>query len=263
MEFCCVLVRFDPSIIFVKILFFTIAIFFAILKVMKRQYLMKRRKKRLKVKFVFEQGILQKNFYIKNIHSNIRKLTRLFPVSPSLIMVHVFQYQVSFLRAIHKKRVPDWLVAYVPPNSTSHIYILNNKEKLTTKKVVGQVLLHEITHLYTNTLNPNLPDWLKEGISVYVAAQIFKPSISTADWKKIAQEDVPFKRVSWRVAAEHKGYNIAGLLVMFFVRRYGWKKFIAAISYRHSMRFSIKSIPSYFDEKFEWFIADFKKQFVK
>ena len=151
----------------------------------------------------------------------------------------------------------------MPPKSTSSIYILNNKEKLTTKKIVSQILLHEMTHLYTNALNPNLPDWLKEGISVYVAEQIFRSSISTTDWKKIAQKDIPFGRISWEFAAEHNGYNIAGLLIMFFVRRYGWAKFITAISYRQSMHFSIKNFSLYFDEKFEWFIADFKKQFIK
>jgi len=221
------------------------------------------RRRGTKIKFIFESIIPQKNFYIRNTHSNIQKLTRLFSVSPSFVVVHVFRNRTSFLKAIHKKKVPDWFVAYVPPKSTSYIYVLSTNEKLTGRKVMSQILLHEITHLYTNTLNPNLPAWLKEGISVYVAAQIFKPSISTADWEKITQEGVPFKRVSWRVAAEHNGYNIAGLLVMFFVRRYGWEKFIAAISYRHSRRISIKSIPLYFDEKFERFIADFKKQFVK
>lgn len=230
---------------------------------MKKRNLMRSKKQR--IEFVFEQGILQKNFYIRNTHSSTRKLDRLFPVSPPFIIVNVFRNRLSFLKAIHKKLAPDWLVAYVPPKNTSSIYVLSNKEKLTTRQAVSyhQVLLHEITHLYTNTLNPNLPDWLKEGMSVYIAGQIFKPSISTADWKNIAQEDVPFKRVSWRFAAEHNGYNIAGLLVMFFVRRYGWTKFIAAISRRDRMRFSVKSILLYFGEKFERFIADFKKQFVK
>ena len=221
------------------------------------------KKRGTKIKFIFESAVSQKNFYIRNTHSNIRRLTRLFPVSPSFVVVHVLRNKASFLKAIRKKKAQDWLVAYVPLKSTSHIYVLSTSEELTGRKVMSQILLHEITHLYTNTLNPNLPDWLKEGVSVYVAAQIFKSSISTADWEKITQEGVPFKSVSWRVAAEHNGYNITGLLVMFFVRRYGWKKFIAAISYRHSMRISIKSIPLYFDEKFEQFITDFKKQFVK
>lgn len=221
------------------------------------------RRQSTKIKFIFESVIPQKNFYIRNTHSSIRKLTRLFPVFPSFIVVRVFRNKVSFLKAIHKKKAPDWLVAYVPPKSTSRIYVFDNKERITSKKVLSQVLLHEMAHLYTNALNPKLPDWLKEGISVYVASQIFKPSISATDWKKITQEGIPFRRVSWRFATEHDGYNIAGLLVMFFVRRYGWKKFIAAISYRRSMRFSIKSITSHFDEKFEWLIANFKKQFVK
>jgi len=221
------------------------------------------RKRGTKIKFIFESAIQQKNFYIRNTHSSIRKLTSLFPIHPSFVVMHVFRNRVPFLKTIHKKKVPDWFIAYVPPKSTSHIYLFDNKERVTSKKILSQVLLHEMAHLYTNALNPNLPDWLKEGISVYVAAQIFRPSISTADWKKIIQKDVPFKHVSWKVAVEHNGYNIAGLLVMFFVRRYGWKKFIAAISHRHSMRFSIKNIPPCFGEKFEWFITDFKKQFVK
>lgn len=221
------------------------------------------RKRYTKTKFIFESAIPQKNFYIRNIHSNIRKLNGLFSVSPSLITVYVFRDRTTFLRAAHKKKAPDWFVAYVPPKSTSHIYVLDDKERFTSKKVLSQVLLHEMTHLYINALNPSLPDWLKEGISVYVASQIFKPSISITDWKRIAQEDIPFKRVSWKAATEHNGYNIAGLLVMFFVKRYGWKKFITAISCRYSIRPSIKSISLYFGEKFEKFIADFKKQFVK
>jgi hypothetical protein len=221
------------------------------------------RKRGTKIKFIFESATPQKNFYIRNTHLNIQKLTKLFSISPSFVAMHIFQNRTSFLKAIHKKKVPDWLIAYVPPKSTSYIYILSTNEKLKRRRVINQILLHEITHLYTNTLNPNLPDWLKEGISVYVAVQIFKPSISTADWEKIAPEGAPFEHVSWRVAAEHNGYNIAGLLVMFFVRRYGWEKFIAAISHCHSRRISIKNISLYFDDKFERFIADFKKQFVK
>lgn len=221
------------------------------------------RRQGTKIKFVFELAMSQNDFYIRTIHSSMRKLAELFSVTPPFIIVHVFRNQTSFLRAIHKKKVPDWLVAYVPPKSTSRIYVFDNKEKLTSKKVFGQVLLHEMTHLYTNALNPNLPDWLKEGISVYVAAQIFKPSISTTDWKKIAQEDAPFRRVSWRFATEYNGYNIAGLLVKFFVRRYGWTKFITAISSRYSMRFSIKNISLYFSDNPKELMADFKKHFVK
>lgn len=230
---------------------------------MKRRNLIKRKKQKLNV--VFEQGVLQKNFYTKNIYSNRQRLNKLFPVSPLLITVNIFRNRTSFLRTIHKKLAPDWLVASVPPKNTSSIYVLSNEENLTEKQTISrrQVLLHEMTHLYTNTLNPNLPDWLKEGISVYIATQIFKPSISNTDWEKIAPKDVPFGHISWKFAAEHNGYNIAGLIVMFMVRRYGWTRFITAISYRESTRFSFKNTSLYFGEEFNKLMADFKKQFVK
>ena len=129
------------------------------LKTMKKSNSMTYKKQRTKIKFIFESTIPQKNFYIRNAHSNIQKLTRLFSVSPSFVVVHVFRNRASFLKAIHKKKVPDWLVALVPPKNTSRIYVFDNKERIASKKLLGQVILHEITHLYTNALNPNLPDW--------------------------------------------------------------------------------------------------------
>lgn len=223
------------------------------------------KKEQPSVKFVFEQGILQKDFYIRNTRLNIRKLVGLFPISPNFIVINVFQKQESFLRAIHKKKIPDWLVAYVPKNSTSYIYILNREKKPSEKQIRNdhQVLLHEITHLYTNTLNPKLPDWLREGISVYIAAQIFKQKISVADWKKVALKDVPFKGMPWKIAVEHDGYTIAGLLVMFFVRKNGWKKFVTVLGNYDSGNHPVKSIFSLLDKRHVQFISDFKTQFVK
>ncbi|OGY84767.1 MAG: hypothetical protein A3F54_03185 [Candidatus Kerfeldbacteria bacterium RIFCSPHIGHO2_12_FULL_48_17] len=224
---------------------------------------MTNRRRKTKIKFVFEPGTYQKDFYIRHTHSNMQKLARMFPVQLLSLTVHIFRNKNSFLKTLPTKKVPTWFIAHVPKNSTSCIYIFDNKDSITSKKTLSQVLLHEMTHLYINILNPKLSDWLKEGISVYVAAQIFKPSISTTDWKKIAQKNIPFRGVSWKFAAKYNGYNIAGLLVMFFVRLYGWKKFIAAINSHKLTRFSVTSIPLYFGDNPHDVMADFKKYFVK
>lgn len=218
-----------------------------------------------RIRFVFERGILQQNFYIKNAYANMRKLTKMFPVSPSTITIHIFRNRTSFLRASGVRRAPHWFIAHIPPNDNSHIFILCAEERLSKEQITKyrQVLLHEMTHLYVNALNPYLPDWLKEGISVYIAAQIFKPSTTSADWKKITNEDVPFKHVPWKSAIKHDGYNVAGLFVMFLVRRNGWRKFIAAIRHSHPGRFSIESISRYFGEEPNRLLDDFKKKFVK
>ena len=221
-------------------------------------------KKGQEIEFVFEQGISQKDFYIENAKLNIQELNGLFPSPPNSIVVNVFQKKKSFLRAVHKRKIPDWFIACVLKNNTSHIYVFNDKEKLTEKQeaIYRQVLLHEITHLYTNKLNPRLPDWLKEGISVYIAAQIFRPSVSSADWKKIAPKDAPFARMSWGRAVEHNGYSIAGLLVMFFVRKYGWKKFIATVRDFNPETNTNENVLALFEESAQ-LIDAFKKQFVK
>jgi hypothetical protein len=87
--------------------------------------------------------------------------------------------------------------------------------------------------------------------------------VSTSDWKNVTREDVPFKKISWKVATEHNGYNIAGLLVVFLVRKYGWKSFIAAVSHKNSKRFSIENISLYFKQDPKQLITDFKQQFVE
>jgi hypothetical protein len=224
---------------------------------MKSQSIRKGIDRHTRVKFDFEQGNVQENIYRRDAQSIIRKLDKLFPTSPSLIHVHVFYQRRSFLGAIHKKKAPDWLVAYIFSNDTSHIHLFG-------EVIQHRIFLHEVTHLYTNTLNSNLPDWLKERVSVYIAEQIYQSHISRINWKKVAPRGIPFQGVSWGVAAEHDGYPIAGLLVLFFVRRYGWKKFIAAIRLYHDQKcFFLKWIADYFDEESEQILADFRREFVK
>ncbi len=216
-----------------------------------------------KIRFVFESARPEKNFFIREFRAGSHELAGLFPASPSIVVIHVFENRASFLKAIKRKNAPDWLVAFVPPKSTSAIYVFDDKEASFSKKKLAQVLRHEMTHLYTNKLNPSLPDWMKEGLSVYVASQIFKLSISDTDWKHVAPKDMPFARASWKYAAEHDGYNIAGLLVMYLVRRYGWKALITALGPTHPPRFYIANISSYFGDDPKELIANFKRQFVK
>lgn len=221
------------------------------------------KEKQTKLESILEPNAHSKDFdfYILEAESNIRKLDKLFPRSLSFVEIHFFKSRSFFLKAIDKKSAPSWLVAYVPPNTTSKIFLFCKYDK--KKDVMKQVLLHEITHLYTNNLNPHLADWLKEGISVYIAQQIFKTTISTSDWTIVAPNDIPFENVSWEFATEHNGYTIAGLIVMFLVRRYGWNGFIETIDHYQTELSSSAKIFSIFNNSNNLLINDFKHQFVK
>ncbi len=50
---------------------------------------------------------------------------------------------------------------------------------------------------------------------------------------------------------------------MHFVRRYGWKNFIATLCYRNISQLPIKGILRCFGDDPEKFIDDFKKKFVR
>lgn len=219
-----------------------------------------------KINLKLETEINQRDYfhYIKIVRSNTRKLSKLFSNSPKTINIYVFQNRVNFLKKIKKTKAPDWLTAYVPSRNTSRIYIFNNNEKPAKTKKNLQIVIHEITHLYTNTHNPNLPDWVKEGLSIYIAKQIFYPTVSKNDWKKITPSIIPFQRISWHTAAKYNGYNTAGLLTLFFIRRYGLKRFLVALrSYKHKESV-FKTISNYFGEKNETFLINtFKHSFVK
>ena len=221
------------------------------------------RNKPAKIRFVFEHGTQKKDFnsYIKEAELNIKKLDKLFPASPSNIEIQLFKNRVAFLNALDKKEAPSWLTAYVPSNSTSQIFLFCEQGKRDGK--INQVLLHEMAHLYTNTLNPGLADWLKEGVSVYIAQQIFNPIVLVSDWTIIAPNDNPFQRIPWESAAEHNGYSIAGLLVMFIVRQYGWDKFIETIGHCQIKLATVKEIFSIFNNQSDFLMVNFKSQFVK
>lgn len=178
----------------------------------------------MKIKFCFDEKDPAEKKYRIDFRASMRKLDKLFPVPPSNVQVHVFRQRNAFLKAIRKRKAPDWLVAYIFPKATSDIYLLSTGYNY-------QVFLHELTHLYTNTLNPKLPDWLKEGLSVFVAGQIHHQSISKKDWKKITPRGIPFSGVPWESAAEHNGYHIAGLLVSFLVEKSGWQQFLTMIGH--------------------------------
>jgi len=192
-------------------------------------------------------------FYIENINSSLKRLAKLFPQNPDFITVHVFQNRERLLKAIGKKDAPKWLIGHIPNRSTSSIYFFYDKSR---KKDLPKTITHELAHLFINLYNPDLPVWVKEGLCFYLAKQFFSKSVSIQNWKEIAPKELPFQRVKWQTAVKNNGYNTAGLLILFLVKRYGWKNLLKALK---SKNFTLENLATFFDEKTEDIIRDFKK----
>jgi len=210
--------------------------------------------KRPKIKIILDKYNQEiDDFYIKNINSSIIKLAKLFPKHPNSLNIYIFQNRNKFLKAIDKKEAPKWLIGYIPNRSTTSIYFFYNKSR---KKDLPKTITHELAHLFINLYNSDLPVWAKEGLCFYLAKQFFSKKVSIQNWKKIAPKNIPFQGVNWHQAVKNNGYNTAGLLILFFIKRFGWKNLLKALK---SKNFSLENLADFFNKKTEDIINDFKK----
>ncbi|MFC1599082.1 hypothetical protein ACFL2U_03710 [Patescibacteria group bacterium] len=201
----------------------------------------------------------REGFYLTKINSSLKELQKYFKKNPKNISVNIYKNKNNFLKVLNKKNIPDWYIAHIPPKSTSQIHIFDNIKSPIKAQTIKQVITHEITHLYTNILNPKLPDWLKEGLSVYFAEQIFNPKINSKNWAKINKNNSPFNKIKWQDAVKQDGYNIAGLWVLFFIQRYGWESVLETFKKQDG---SFSSLARHFEEEPDYLINDFEKKFV-
>ena len=215
---------------------------------------------KIKIRTEIKNNILEKS-YARKVFLITKKLSSFFLRSPDLITINLFEKRTKFLKAMKKKNAPNWIVGSVPSKSTSTVFFLNEEGKISKK--TAQILTHEIAHLYTNKNNPNLPDWIKEGLSVFWAKQIFFQTINKESWNKIAPTGVPFKQIKWPFAAEHNGYAIAGLLVFFLIKKYGKKNFIETIISFKREASILESFARLSGETQESLSKDFFDHFVK
>lgn len=171
-----------------------------------------------------------KFFYLIKALKNKRELDRLFfGVEIKNIEINVYGEKKDFSKAIGEKQAPNWLIAFVKKDSCNKIYIFDNNKKPTKSIIIEQILMHELTHLYVNSLNKRIPEWLKEGVAVHVARQIFRQNIKEISWDIITKNKIPFKKIHWNIAVKHNGYEIAGLIVWFFIHKIGWREFVNTI----------------------------------
>jgi len=202
----------------------------------------------------------QEDFYLGEAKAAQKELKKYFNNEPKSITITICKNKKSFLQAIRKKNVPEWHIAHIPANSQSHIYIYDDLSSPIESKKLEQVITHEMTHLYINQVNKKLPDWLKEGLAVYFAEQIFKTNIDATNWRKITKHGSPFKKIKWDQAVKYDGYNISGLLILAFIQKFGWKSFSEALKKTNG---DFQELIEYLKDKPKQFTDEFEKNYIK
>ncbi len=173
-----------------------------------------------------------KGKYFKEFSKAADKLIKFFPTSPSLVEIHLFSKRGAFAKKIKKKKIPNWLMGYTPISNPNKIFIYTKDSRLLSSIRLKKLVRHELAHVFTNQLNPTLPTWIKEGLAVYLAKQIIKPSITKRDWKFIKpNKNYNFFGRNWNsLVNNHRAYNNSGLVVQQFIKSYGQKNFLNVLT---------------------------------
>jgi hypothetical protein len=211
------------------------------------------------VGFSIEPSIKDK--YYREFSEAFKRLAKFFPTSPSLVEIYLFSNRSDFIKKIGKKRVPDWLMGYIPTNSINKIFIYTKDPRLSSKAKLKKLVHHELAHVFTNYFNPALPTWLKEGLSVYLGKQIIKPFISGLDWQVIKpNKNYRFFGRNWNsLVNNHHAYNNAGLIVQQFIKNYGKENLFKLLAKYQSNQDIILLLARYFKKSSQSIILDLEK----
>ena len=104
------------------------------------------------------------------IHKKIIELNEFFEIKPKLSVQIIYSpHEFEF----YKGEFQNWMVGTA---SKHHLWIFSKNLIATLtlhkKECFEQVLKHEMSHIYTNTLSPFVPIWINEGVAVYLSENL-------------------------------------------------------------------------------------------
>lgn len=167
--------------------------------------------------------------YTNNIGLLIAEFDLLFPKKPRHVFCTVFFDHQHFQKLATEYSQTN-VTAFIPSDSADTLFIFHNP--VFEKSIRRSIFKHELSHLYINCVNKNLPEVLKEGIAVYVSEQIFE-----SEKNVVALQNFPIKNYSdfqsvqteWQALPFETKYFVAGSIVRILVQQQTWKIFINSL----------------------------------
>lgn len=117
------------------------------------------------------------NINLQKINKNIASIfnTDLIDIKWTTFMSSA-ELAAEYQKHVDKEdeHMPDWMIGFATKNY--EIFSLSPEIMPAGNELDGKTrsiknLMHEITHVYVDSINDELPQWLKEGLSLYVAGQ--------------------------------------------------------------------------------------------
>ncbi|HPT08351.1 MAG TPA: basic secretory protein-like protein [bacterium] len=137
------------------------------------------------------------------------------------VIVRVYKTRDEFNKQLGMETA-DWLVANTSGNSEIDILspLSMEKESSHNKSEFLQILKHEFTHLFVNSLanGKSVPKWLNEGLAAYVAKQHQNENSPVYFEENFCQKlSTP---ADWDNNVNYGAYTVAALFVKFLVDKY-------------------------------------------
>jgi len=147
-----------------------------------------------------------------------------FLIKTPKIIIHVYENRNDLNKRLGRE-TENWLVAVASKNEIS---ILSPnaiaRESNHNKKEFKQILKHELTHIFLDSLAKGspIPKWLNEGCAAYIAKQHQKDKITFEIEKDFCKKLSNYK--DWDKRVNKGAYGLSALFVLYLVKKYSFNK---------------------------------------
>ena len=127
------------------------------------------------------------------------------------------------------RQAPNWLVAFATHSDIIHILspaIMPAGHENNSIIRFDKTLKHELSHLYVNHINSNVPSWLKEGTSLYVAEQNHHKKVD------VDAITIPILKKLNATLTDGRAYDFGKTVVDQIVENFGKQKLFDIIAIR-------------------------------
>lgn len=123
-----------------------------------------------------------------------------------------------------KEEYQSWMVGNSNADTLTISILSPNAVTDSSSQDMEKVAIHELVHMvFDDTTNVSEEDteiWIAEGIAILYANQTNLNYISVSDYPKVMD------LTGFENFADHQGYDYAGIYVWYFIRKFGFEKFV-------------------------------------
>ena len=123
-----------------------------------------------------------------------------------------------------KEEYQEWMVGHSNGNTHTICLLSPNASEEAANQDMEKVAVHELVHMMfddaTGVAEEDAEVWIAEGIAVLYAEQTELRYVSKTEYPKLIE------LIGFDNFADNGGYDYAGIYVWYFIKRFGFEKFL-------------------------------------